>query len=128
MNLIYKAVDQKEASAFSFLGDYYMNNAINKNGANSTEGYLNEALKWYKQSEEIKKDTTVAKSIKDTELLIRAYAGENLTKEEYYRANKLLFFPKDKLEWLVKAAELGHHQAQYEAGKFFYLQKISHQD
>ena len=36
---------------------------------------------------------------------------------------KLLFFPKDKLEWLVKAAELGHHQAQYEAGKFFYLQK-----
>ncbi|MEF2685131.1 MAG: hypothetical protein U0N13_15505 [Parabacteroides johnsonii] len=123
MNLIYKAVDQKEASAFSFLGDYYMNNAINKNGANSTEGYLNEALKWYKQSEEIKKDTTVAKSIKDTELLIRAYAGENLTKEEYYRANKLLFFPKDKLEWLVKAAELGHHQAQYEAGKFFYLQK-----
>ena len=48
---------------------------------------------------------------------------DDLTKEEYYRANKLLFFPKDKLEWLVKAAELGHHQAQYEAGKFFYLQR-----
>jgi len=103
-----------DESVAEYLGDLYYKGLYNENRETIVAIDIKEAIRWYKRCKNI---PTANGKIKRAELLIRANAGEKLTKDEYY------IIGSTDIKWKVKAAELGHRRALYEAGKHYYYRK-----